>query len=138
MTEPREGLPETRVGDTETTSGASRSFEQLDSLNANRLEPLPPQLEELPANAPYPKERLFSRKVMIFWAAVTLILWFAITFIFPEVVRTVKGEIESRMEPPRSNTAAPAPAPIPVTVEPVAPVPPVEPPQPAKPLAPRK
>ncbi len=138
MTEPGHGLPKTRVDDTETTSAASRSLEQLDSLNANRLEPLPPQLEELPGPAPYQKERLFSRKVLIGWAAVTLVLWFVITFIVPEVVQTVKSEIESRMEPPRSNTAAPVVAPVPVIVEPVAPVTPVEPPQPPKPVAPKK
>ncbi|MEO8575301.1 MAG: hypothetical protein ABI556_01310 [Gemmatimonadales bacterium] len=121
MTEPSEGLPKTKVGETEITARSARSFEQLDSLNANRFDELPQAIHDSPERVPYKKERLFSRKVIIGWAAATLIVWFAITFIAPAVFETVKQEIVSRMQAPTSNTAIPAP------VEPVAPVPAVEP-----------
>jgi hypothetical protein len=137
MTEPSEGLPRTRPVEPEMPTGVVRSLDQLDSLNANRLDPLPPDFDELPEPPPYKKERLFSRKVMIGWAVATLLVWFAISFITPIVVETVRTEIESRMEPP-TTTAIPAPVvePVPpVTAEPVVPA---EPTQPAKPPAPKK
>lgn len=138
MTEPSEGLPRTRPVEPEMPTGVVRSLDQLDSLNANRLDQLPPDFNEPLEPPPYKKERLFSRKVMIGWAVATLLVWFAISFITPIIVETVRAEIESKMEPPTTNTAIPAPA-----VEPVAPVEavpgvPAEPPQPAKPPAPRK
>lgn len=136
--EPSEGLPRTRARDPEMPTGVVRSLDQLDSLNANRLDPLTADFEALPEPPPYKKERLFSRKVMIGWAVATLLVWFAISFITPIVVETVRAEVESRMEPPTDNTAIPAPV-----VEPVAPViaepaVPAEPPQPAKPAPPKK
>ena len=137
MTEPGEGRPETRAVDPGIPTGVVRSLDQLDSLNANQLEPLPPGFDELPAPPPYKKERLFSRRVMIGWAVATLLIWFAITFITPIIVEEVRAEIESRMVPPTTNTAVPAPV-----VEPVAPIAepvvPVEPAQPVKPPAPKK
>jgi hypothetical protein len=150
MTEPSEGLPKTKVGDTEITAHAARSFEQLDSLNANRFDPLPLSARDLPEPAPYVKERLFSRKVIIGWAAATLLVWFAISFIAPIVVETVRAEIESRMIPPTGNTAGqhpdvapghPVPAPpdaAPVVAPPAEPLAPVAPVQPVKPPAPKK
>lgn len=138
MTEPSEGLPKTRAVDPEMPTGVVQSLDQLDSLNANRLEPLPPDFDALPEPPPYRKERLFSRKVMIGWAVATLLLWFAITFITPIIVETVRAEIESRMVPPTTNTAVPAPVvePVaPVVVEPAVPELPVKP---VKPPAPKK
>ena len=138
MTEPSEGLPRTRPVEPEMPTGVVRSLDQLDSLNANRLDQLPPDFNELPEPPPYKKERLFSRKVLIGWAVATLLVWFAISFITPIIVETVRAEVESRMEPPTTPTAIPAPV-----AEPVAPVEalpgvPAGPPQPAKPPAPKK
>ena len=135
MTEPSEGLPKARMGDTEITARAERSFDQLESLNANRFDEVPPSIQDLPEPVPYKKERLFSRKVIIGWAAATLVVWFAITFIAPVIFETVRAEIESRMEPPTSNTAIPAPAeplPAPVVAPPAEPLPPLKPLPPAK------
>lgn len=136
MTEPSEGLPKTKAGDTEITSRAAQSFEQLDSLNANRFDELPPSIHDLPEPVPYKKERLFSRKVIIGWAAATLVVWFAITFIVPAVLETVRDEIKSRMQAPTSNTAAPVVAPVPDVAPVVAPT--AKPAEPAKPAPPAK
>jgi len=136
MTEPGEGLPQKQPVTPEMPTGVMRSIEQLDSLNANRLEPLPPYSEPLPEAPPYKKERLFSRKVMIGWAAATLLIWFALSFVTPIIVESVKAEIMSRVEPPTTNTATPVVEPIaPLPSEPVAPA---APPEPAKPPAPKK
>ena len=113
MTEPGEGIPQKQPVTPEMPTGVIRSIEQLDALNANRLEPLPPVLEPLPEAPPYKKDRLFSRKVMIGWAVATLLVWFALTFITPIIAETVKAEIMSRMEPPTTNTATPVVAPVP-------------------------
>lgn len=138
MTKPGEGLPQKQPVTPEVPTGVMRSIEQLDALNANRLEPLPPETEPLPEAPPYKKERLFSRKVMIGWAAATLLIWFALSFITPIIAETVKAEIMSRMEPPTTNTAIPV-EPVPaIPGEPVTPAEPAPPPEPAKPPAPKK
>ncbi len=141
MTESSEGPPKTRVGDTEMTTAAERSFEQLDSLNANQFDPLPPSTADLPEPVPYVKERLFSRTVIIGWAVATLIAWFAISFIAPIVVETVRTEIESKMVPPASNTAGQHPEVAPTHPVPMAPAaePAVAPPaEPVTPPVPKK
>lgn len=134
MTDPREAQPKPLAADPEIT-GVMRSMDQLDSLNANPLEPLP-SADEFGLEAPlYKREPLFSRKVMIAWAAATLVLYFWVTFIVPIVIETVKAEIVSRMEPPIIKTAAPPViAPVPETPA----VLPAEPAAPAKPPEPRK
>ena len=136
MTESGEGLPQKQPAAPEMPTGVMRSIEQLDALNANRLE-LPPVSEPLPEAPPYRKERLFSRKVMIGWAAATLLVWFALTFITPIIAETVKAEIMSRMEPPTTNTAIPVVEPVPaappIPGEAAAPAEPVTPPEPATP-----
>ncbi len=48
---------------------------------------LVPEVEVAPPV--YHKERLFSRKVLIGWAAATLTLWFLIRFVAPVVMNTV-------------------------------------------------
>jgi hypothetical protein len=57
---------------------------------------------EVPA---YVKEPLFSKKVLAAWAIGTLMVWFAITVVVPEIVRSVKSEIRMRMAEPGMNTA---------------------------------
>lgn len=53
----------------------------------------------------YVKEPLFSKKVLAGWAIGTLMVWFAITVVVPEIVRTVKSEISARIAEPRVNAA---------------------------------
>lgn len=56
-----------------------------------------------PGLNPPPRERLFSRKVMIAWATVTLAVYLA----FQIFGGPIKAAIASRIDPPESNTASP-------------------------------
>ncbi len=104
---------------TEPTREASR---------ADDLDPLPPPPADLvPTEPPYVKEPLFSKKVMAAWAVGALLVWFAFTFIVPEVVRAVKAEIVRSSEPPAPNTSIPQPSEPPEPVEPAEPAEPVAP-----------
>jgi len=104
---------------TEPTREASR---------ADELDPLPPAPADLmPTETPYVKEPLFSKKVMAAWAIIALLVWFAFTFIVPEIVQAVKAEIVRSSEPRTTNTSIP---------EPPDPPEPVEPAEPAEPVAP--
>lgn len=58
-----------------------------------------------PGPPPYVREPLFSKKVLAGWAIGTLMVWFAITVVVPEIVRSVKSEIRMRMAEPGMNTA---------------------------------
>ncbi|MBA3343018.1 MAG: hypothetical protein H0T48_14445 [Gemmatimonadaceae bacterium] len=56
-----------------------------------------------PGLNPPPRERLFSRKVMIAWATVTLAVYIA----FQIFGGPIKAAIASRIDPPESNTGSP-------------------------------
>jgi len=56
------------------------------------------------APTPYVREPLFSKKVLAGWALGTLMVWFAITVVVPEIVRSVKAEVRTRMAEPETNT----------------------------------
>lgn len=129
MSEPTSGPQSRQVRDAELTTGVMRGMDQLDSLNAG-VEPHSVDLiDEFPPQ-PYVKERLFSRKVLVGWAAATLIVWFVLTMIFPVVLETVGDEIRSNMTEPQTNTGAPVIDPMPpVPPAPVTPPAPVEPTQ---------
>jgi hypothetical protein len=81
---------EPRVAPTELTTRVMRGVEPIDSLGASPLAPEKPAAEP----APYKKEPLFSKKVLIGWATATLIIWFGLTVIIPEIVRSIKVGIE--------------------------------------------
>ena len=85
-----DGNEELRVPPTALTTGVMRGVEQIDSLGAQPV----PAGEPPPEPVPYVKEPLFSKKVLIGWAAATFILWFGVTVIIPEIVRTIKTGIE--------------------------------------------
>ncbi len=127
MSEPTRGPQSQQVRDADLTTGVMRGMDQLDSLNEG-LESYPMDPFDAVPPQPYKKERLFSRKVLIGWAAATLIVWFVLTMIFPVIRETVVTEIRARMTEPTTNTAAPV-------VAPVAPAPPA-PLVPPAPLAP--
>ncbi len=123
MSEPTRGPQSRQVRDAELTTGVMRGMDQLDSLNAG-LEPHSvASIDEFPPE-PYVKEKLFSRKVLIGWAAATLIVWFVLTMIFPIVLERVGDEIRLKMREPSHNTAAPVVVPVVVPVPPVPPDPP--------------
>lgn len=135
MSEPTRGPQSHRVRDAELTTGVMRGMDQLDSLNA-QLEPRSVDpIDEVPPQ-PYVKERLFSRKVLIGWAAATLIVWFALTMIVPVVLESVGNEIRVKMREPSHNTAAPVVAPVPpglpAPVAPPGPIAPTVAPDPAR------
>ena len=95
---------------------------------ATRLDNLPPPPADLiPTEEPYVKEPLFSKKVMAAWALVALAVWFAFTFIAPEVIQAIKAEIIESARPPATPTPVPEPPEPPAPVEPVSPAGPVAP-----------
>jgi hypothetical protein len=109
MTEPDSQQDKTRVQNAELPTGVMRGMQQLDSLNA-RVEPLGEYPDDI-TPPPYVKERLFSRKVLFGWAAATLIVWFAFSFIVPVILESVKTavveSIRENAQPAGSNTRDP-------------------------------
>ena len=81
---------EPRVAPTELTTGVMRGIDHIDSLGARPVAPGDTSVEP----APYKKEPLFSKKVLIGWATATLIIWFGLTVIVPEIFRSIKAGIE--------------------------------------------
>ena len=80
---------EPRVAPTELTTGVMRGIDHIDSLGARPVAPGDTSVEP----APYKKEPLFSKKVLIGWATATLIIWFGLTVIVPEIFRSIKAGI---------------------------------------------
>ncbi|HEX2723740.1 MAG TPA: hypothetical protein VHM24_12555 [Gemmatimonadaceae bacterium] len=113
---------DTRSGDSSNDpaplTGVTPAMRQLESMNANPVD-LPPTFEPIVDPEPYVTERVFSRKVLVGWAAATLLVWFMISFVGPIVVESAKEAIISSMQEAATNTAAPPPA-LPATPAPVA------------------
>lgn len=78
-------------------SGMTREVRVLDDLESRV--PLAPEPQS------YVREPLFSKKVMIAWAAGAFIVWFGFSFIVPEIVGAIRTAIESSVEPEGSNGA---------------------------------
>ena len=98
----------------------------LDSISAREALESPESAEPV-----YVKEPLFSKKVMAAWAFLALTVWFAFTFIVPEIKAAVREAIVSAARESESNTATP-PVPVEPVVVPTPAVPPAEaPPAPA-------
>lgn len=74
-------------------------------ITSRHREAWPPAPIE-PAPPAYVKEPLFSKKVLAGWAIGTLIVWFTITVVAPEIVRAAKSEIRVRRVEPGMNTPA--------------------------------
>ncbi len=74
-----------------------------------------------------PRERVFSRKVLAFWALVTIAVYVAVQLVVGPVKDRIREAVEARMEPPEGNTSGTTVAPPP-PVEPVAPIQPPVPP----------
>ena len=81
----------TRVEHEIATTGVMRGVEQIDSFAARPVAPAEPE--------PYVREPLFSKKVLFGWAFATLAVWFALSFVVPEIIETIRTEIASRVEP---------------------------------------
>jgi hypothetical protein len=81
---------EPRVAEPALTTGVMRGVDRIDSLGASPV----PAGEPADEPAPYKKEPLFSKKVLIGWATATLIIWFGLTVIIPEIFRSIKVGIE--------------------------------------------
>jgi len=98
MTYPRDESAEPKLGKETMTTGL-QGLRQIEGLGG--------QVEPMPEVDPpvYVKEPLFSKKVMLAWAAGAFIVWFAFSFIVPEIVEEVKESIVSSMEQSGSNTA---------------------------------
>ena len=111
-----------------------------------------------PAPAPYVKEPLFNKKVMLMWAAGAALVWFAVSFVLPiafesakvAIVESIKEAeksgsnvvierdgnkitITTRKSQPAGTTAIPpAAGPAATTAEPAKPLQPAKPEGPAK------
>ena len=97
MTDHPEPLPPAQPA---TTTGIARDMHQLEDLE-NRLPQEPDDAE--PAAA---KEPLFSKKVMILWAAGALAVWMFFNFIGPIIRDSIRASVVESLEEPGSNTAA--------------------------------
>src|SRR5687768_550357 len=97
MTYPRDESTEPKLGKETMTTGL-QGLQQIEGLSG-QLAPMPE--EESPV---YVKEPLFSKKVMFAWATGAFIVWFAFSFIVPEIVEEVKSSIVSSMEQSGSNS----------------------------------
>jgi hypothetical protein len=78
---------ETRVDNATRLTGIPGAAERPELLQGD-VELVPP-----PEPAPYVKEPLFSRRVMIGWAIGTLVVWFGLTVIVPAVIQSIKGAV---------------------------------------------
>lgn len=81
----------TRIDDTALRTSDMRRMDGLANLDAHSVAGLP----EDPA--PYVKEPLFSKRVMLGWALGTLVVWFALAVVLPGVVRSVASEVRSNV-----------------------------------------
>src|SRR5687767_10122518 len=84
---------EPRVPETALVTGVMRGADRIDSLGASPVAAGDPAAEP----ARYKKEPLFSKKVLIGWATATLIIWFGLTVIVPEIFRSIKVGIEESL-----------------------------------------
>ena len=90
-----------KVDQATMTTGILKGVRQIEGLEGN----LSPAFEDSPSEPPYVKEPLFSKKVLIGWATAAFVVWFAFSFIVPEIIREVKSAVVDAMEEPGSNTA---------------------------------
>jgi hypothetical protein len=99
MTDPRHvpAAPGNSAEPTVTT-GIARGMNQLEDLE-NRL----PQPTE--AELAYAKEPLFSKKVLVAWAAAALAVWMAFNIVVPVIKETIRAAVVEGIEEPGSNTA---------------------------------
>jgi len=74
-----------------------------------------------------PRERVFSRKVLAFWALVTIAVYVAVQLVVGPAKDRIREAVEARMELPAGNTSGTTVGPPP-PVEPVAPIEPPVPP----------
>lgn len=72
---------EARVEHATMTTGVMRGVDQLNDINSYPPAPVQPA---------YVKEPLFSKKVLIGWGLATLIVWFSLTVIVPEIGRSIR------------------------------------------------
>jgi hypothetical protein len=84
---------ETRVDNPTKLTGVERA--------ADPLRAVPGNVEHVPMEtpAPYVREPLFSKRVMIGWAIGTLLVWFGLTVIAPAVVESIKQAVVSSGPP---------------------------------------
>lgn len=76
----------------ETEFEMNRAMRNVDYLGGASLE----SIDDTPPPA-YVREPLFSRKVIIGWATATLVAWFAISFIAPVILESIKTAVKSSM-----------------------------------------
>ena len=88
---------EPRVAETGLMTGVTRGVDRIDSLGAR-----PVANDPAAQPTPYKKDPLFSKKVLIGWATATLIIWFGLTVVVPEIFRSIKVGIEESL----ANTPA--------------------------------
>lgn len=102
MTDPTNEGREQKLDHATMPTGILRGVRQLGGLEG-RIAPAP---ESQPSESPYVKEPLFSRKVLIGWAAGALVVWLIFTFIAPIVIESVKSGVLASIEQPALNNAA--------------------------------
>lgn len=102
MTDPTNEGREQKLDHATMPTGILRDVRQLGGLEG-RIAPAP---ESQPSESPYVKEPLFSRKVLIGWAAGALVVWLIFTFIAPIVIESVKAGVLASIEQPALNNAA--------------------------------
>lgn len=66
-----------------------RGVDQLQGLEARAVAPM-----QAAEPAPYVKEPLFSKRVMITWALATLVAWFGLTVVVPAIVQSVAEAVK--------------------------------------------
>jgi hypothetical protein len=81
----------TRVDDATMKTTGGGGAHSLSDLEAHSVAELPGE------PAPYVKEPLFSKRVMLGWALGTLVVWFALAVVLPQVVRSVASEVRSNV-----------------------------------------